>query len=133
MVELLIAHLIGDWVLQPRSLAVNKGKYTVSGWVDCFQHVAIYTCWVAILVGLDQPFIVFVSVFVPHFIIDKFSLATYWMRFLDKEWWYACYYQKEGLSFEHEVQRGFAGLRYAVIDNTMHIICLYLTYKYLMV
>lgn len=129
MIQMIIAHLLGDWILQPRKMAVEKGKQTLGGWLMCFLHVLVYTACFVVIVP-HHSFLYYLSIFVPHFIIDKFSLMSYWMKFKNGEdWWLA--YANEPISFEERLQSGFAGLCYAVEDNTAHLICLYLTCLYL--
>ena len=129
MIQMIIAHLLGDWIFQPRKMAVEKGKQTFKGWCYCLLHVAIYTSCFIILVPHHSA-LFYLSIYIPHFIIDKFSLMGYWIKFRDGEdWWMA--YVKEPNDFFNRVEMGFAGLRYALEDNTMHIICLYLTQLYL--
>ena len=65
------------------------------------------------------------SIAIPHFIIDKWSLMSYWQKFKDGEYlWKA--YEEYPTNFEARVQMGFAGMRYAVEDNTAHLVCMYL-------
>ena len=126
---MIIAHLLGDWILQPRKMAVEKGKQTLHGWLMCLLHVAIYTSCFVVLIP-HHSFLFYLSIYVPHFIIDKFSLMGYWIKFRDGEdWWMA--YVKEPSDFFNRLEMGFAGIRYALEDNTAHLICLYLTYIYL--
>ena len=129
MIQIIIAHLLGDWIFQPRKMAVEKGRQTLSGWLFCFAHVAIYTiCFVFLVPHHSHLF--YASIAVPHFIIDKISLMGYWIKFRDGEnWWEA--YEKTPDDFPKRVEMGFAGVRYALEDNTAHLICLYLTYLYL--
>lgn len=54
----------------------------------------------------------------------------YWIKLRDgKQWWMS--YVEEPFDFDGRVEAGFAGLRYALEDNTAHLICLYISLKYL--
>jgi hypothetical protein len=123
-----LSHLFGDWMFQPRKMAVGKGLLTKAGWLWCLLHVSIYTTTFALITqNFDVWFLL--SIFIPHFIIDKFSLLKYWMRLLDDEYWWEIYF-KEPNTFENRLEMSFSGFKYAVIDNTIHLGCLYLSYIY---
>lgn len=129
MILLLIAHLLGDWVFQSRKVAVEKGKQNFDGWFMCLFHVSLYTFIFTMLVR-HQSLLFYVSIFVPHFLIDKWSLMSKWQKLRDGKYWYEIYTDTP-YSFMQRVEAGFAALRYAVEDNTIHLICLYLSWKYL--
>jgi len=71
--SLLLAHLLGDWILQTEWQATNKQ----SSWRAMFSHVVVYH--LAILValwlwyGFDQPlvYIVVAGLAVSHAILDR--------------------------------------------------------------
>lgn len=129
MILLLIAHLLGDWIFQSRKVAVLKGKQTIAGWAACFFHVSVYTLIFVLLIK-SQTLLFYASIFVPHFVIDKWSLMSKWQKLRDGEYWYDSYLNQP-TSFMERVEAGFAALRYTVEDNTIHLICLYLSWKYL--
>lgn len=126
----MLAHLLGDWVFQPRKMAVKKGEQTISGWLYCILHVAIYTgCFIVLCPGHSPLF--YWSIAVPHFIIDKWSLVSYWLKIIDGHFWWEVYKEPQYRdTFEERVAMAFGGLRYAVCDNTIHLVCLYLTNIY---
>lgn len=133
MITYIIAHLLGDWIFQPRGMAVDKGKQTWHGYMMCLAHVCIYTTCFMVLVP-DQTGLFYLSIFIPHFLIDKWSLMSHWQKWRDGKFWWQSYQDKpHGWAFEFmdRVEMGFAGLRYAVEDNTAHLIFLWLSFKYL--
>jgi len=71
-----VGHILGDFLLQPSSLAVKKGA---SNWT-CTLHVLIYTASIALLTNLNPVWLAFV--FVSHWIIDRFSLADVWLKII---------------------------------------------------
>lgn len=75
-VNLLFGHLVGDFLLQPKSLAVKK---SASNWI-CTLHVLIYTLSVGIFTNFNIIWILFV--FVSHWVIDRFSLADCWLKLI---------------------------------------------------
>lgn len=128
MIQMVIAHMVGDWVLQPRYMAIEKGKNTLSGYLYCLLHVAVYT-WCYIIFVPNQSIQFYLSIAIPHFIIDKWSLMSHWQKFKDGQFWWQAY-EEYPTNFEARVQMGFAGMRYAVEDNTAHLVCMYLSHMY---
>lgn len=108
--EMILGHLVGDYLLQPQTMAINKGKSTKLGWAYCFFHCLIYTTSILIFVG-EFSFLLFFLIFLTHFPIDKFSLAQYLFKGLD--------FSKPGHLF-----------LYAVKDNTIHLVLMYLVLLY---
>lgn len=43
MLQLLLGHLVGDYLLQTSWMAVNKSKKTLQGWMAAIVHSVIYT------------------------------------------------------------------------------------------
>lgn len=77
MMPQLIAHLIGDYILQSTWMALRKNKVT---WI-CLLHCLTYTiCFIP----LTQSWRALGVIFFTHFLIDRFGLARYviWL----KEW-----------------------------------------------
>lgn len=75
-----ILHLVGDFLVQTNWMAINKIKYTLTGYMACLLHCVVYTLGFAITYH-HQPYAVLV-IFLTHFVIDKFSLAKYWMKYM---------------------------------------------------
>ena len=70
----LVAHLIGDYLLQSHTEAVEK---TSSNWY-AFTHALKYTLP---FMFLTQNWITLSIIFGTHFLIDRFRLARYWNYF----------------------------------------------------
>lgn len=75
---LLIAHLVGDYLLQIGWMAGNKTK----NWLATLTHSAVYTLTVAVLAAFFingfSPW-GFVLIFVSHAIIDRRFITTFWV------------------------------------------------------
>jgi Protein of unknown function (DUF3307) len=117
----LFGHLIGDYLLQSKWMALTKSVAGRDGVNACTVHVAIYTVAVCAMVGTLSP-VFAAAVFVPHWIIDRWSLASHWLRLI------------RGRTFEdalanttqyREFDIAFTAIVYTVTDNTMHILCLW--------
>jgi hypothetical protein len=77
---LLIAHLIGDFLLQTEWMA----KYKADRWIPLLAHCLVYTFSVSLLAYLFVPnglsLWAIVLVFVSHVILDRRSFVYFWYR-----------------------------------------------------
>ena len=71
----LLAHLIGDYVLQNHWMGQNKTK----AWLPAIVHVAFYSLPFLLLADNWRQMAVISGT---HLLIDRFRLARYW-----NEWW----------------------------------------------
>ena len=103
--DYLIAHLVGDYLLQNDWMAVNKKRRT---W-PCLVHVFLYTLAVAVFTGWGVLPLAIVAV--THFIQDRTSIIAWWMRFN----------RQEGFA-----KPPLAPWSVIVVDNVWHLLTLYL-------
>jgi hypothetical protein len=75
---------------------------------------------------------------IPHWIIDRWSLATYWLRFKNGYWMKNTWTEAplcakpSPKELEQNVWKvAFAAPVYIFNDNTIHWVCLWLTMKWL--
>lgn len=153
MIELLIGHLIGDFLLQSKTMAIGKGSNSAL----CAKHCAIYTASMAPFIAylmflydwnipsLFYLVVLFFGIYLPHFAIDRWSLASEWLDFI------------EGQTFESAADKyirtlfsvrnfedqaitdncrssfdiAFTAIVYTVTDFTFHLVCLWVTYEVL--
>ena len=77
--NLLIAHLVGDYLFQNRWMALNKHN----NWFICWLHALIYTLSVAIICGWwDWKFY---TVFITHWLIDFYRIGAKWRQFYSRD------------------------------------------------
>lgn len=102
---LFIGHLIGDFLFQTNWMATQKSQ----NWVALLVHVTVYTLTVSIvtfILGAGLSAWGIAVVFVSHFIVDKRTLAP---------WWVASVMRTTGQD------SGWLGL---VVDQVFHILIL---------
>ena len=132
---LVLGHLIGDYLLQNKWMAMNKSGST---W-KCAVHCLIYTAAVTLT---TWPTIhnVFWSllIFASHFPVDRWSLADKWLDLINGRSLrdFIINGKKDippGVDFEnyHALRAGFTALVYAAADNTIHLVTMYYGYKIL--
>lgn len=77
--DLLVAHMVGDFLFQNRWMAINKTNNVLVA----FIHASIYALSVMLICGwADWKFYI---VLISHFIIDHFRIAKYWRRFFSRD------------------------------------------------
>lgn len=127
MFELLLGHLVGDYLFQTRWMALNKTKYNLEGWLSAFIHCLIYTiCVCLIMWNFDWYWILIV--FFSHFILDKFGLSEKYVHYV-KQNGLKEYVQKDFKMDQYNIiDGGFRAFVYAVTDNTLHLLIMWLCY-----
>jgi hypothetical protein len=118
----IFGHLVGDFILQPKKWAVNKSE---KGWRNaglCSIHVLVYTASVCLFWQTTNP-IIGAAIYIPHWIIDRFSLANRWLTMIKSRTF------KSAISSERifrEFDIAFTAVVYTITDNTFHILCLWI-------
>lgn len=132
--DLIFGHLIGDYLLQSRAMALNKqGKAGM-----CFLHCVIYAFAVLAMTASYFPtnhwYYWWLFVFSTHFSIDYCGFADIWLEFIRGR--SLRYFLRRGKDlipasgdFDWEnywvLRGGFTALVYAVADNTLHLLALW--------
>ena len=124
----LLGHLTGDYLLQSKKMALGKSESGLRGVWWCTAHMILYTAAVCLFLWTIHPLIISL-VFVPHWIIDRWSLASVWLKLIRGRTFEAAYQSKEKY---REFDVAFTCLVYAVADNTMHLITLWLMIRFVM-
>lgn len=72
--NLIVGHMIGDYLLQNTWMALNKTKNSLI----CVVHCFLYTLSIAVICQwFDWRLLV---IFITHFVMDRFRLAKYWRK-----------------------------------------------------
>ncbi|HSI21055.1 MAG TPA: DUF3307 domain-containing protein [Verrucomicrobiae bacterium] len=122
-VPFVLGHLTADYLLQPRAMALQKSAKGLKGFGWCTLHCAVYTLCICAFVQFWNP--VFVAlVYFTHYAVDRYSLATYWLRLIQGRDISAAHL--DTTSAHREIDISFACLVYAVTDNTIHLITLWI-------
>lgn len=135
--NLIFGHLVGDYLLQNKWMAMNKSASTLK----CLIHCMIYTIVVGLftysITGFNLYWILII--FLSHFPIDRWSLADKWLMLINgrslKDFLENGYKNIPETGFDekknyHVLRGGFSALVYTVVDNTMHLLLMYYGYKF---
>lgn len=130
-VRVVLAHFVADYLLQPKSMAIQKSDNTCEGWSAAVVHCYIYTATMMAFVGIGD-LILAGWILLSHFIIDKFSLTTYWMKMIKGR--DLSYYVNKGndlrITFDNHIGSIFACIVYVVADATLHFLLLGAIFKW---
>jgi hypothetical protein len=120
-----LGHLVGDFLLQSKNMALDKSKKGRLGFWVCTMHVATYTVFVCLMIALVKPSLLSiwfaVSILIPHFIIDRYSLAKWWLKIIKGRTFDSAYESKD---VYRDFDIAFTSIVYTVVDNTFHLLCL---------
>jgi len=119
-IQAMLGHLVGDYLLQSRKMALHKSLPGWLGWWWCIWHCLVYTAAVCLFLWTVNPLIISL-IFLSHFPIDRWSLGARWLKVIRGRDFITAYQNKEQY---WEVDLSFSCLVYAVVDNTMHLIFL---------
>jgi hypothetical protein len=127
MVWILLAHLLGDYVLQSDWMANEKTKK----WIPAWAHAVIYGIP---FVFITQSTIALFVIVVTHAVIDHYRLARYvvWVKnFLaPRSWWYS--WSECKATGYHESRPPWMTVWLMIIaDNTLHLIINVVSVQYL--
>jgi len=119
--KILFGLLVGDYLLQPREMAIQKSQNTNKGALYCLIHCIIVTISAIIFL---QEFSISITllIFISHYIIDRIGLSTYWLRLIKGRDFEKEYYEK--YKFQ-EIHLCFSCIVYVIVDNTFHLLILY--------
>jgi len=123
--QILLGHLAGDYLLQSKNMALKKSETGVAGCVWCVCHCAVYSLSVCFFLWNFAPW-VFVLVFLTHFPMDRWSLASKWLNLIKGRDVLSAYESREKY---REIDIAFSCLVYAIADNTMHLVLMYYAIK----
>lgn len=114
--EQILAHLVGDYFLQPNQLAQAK----LTKWWAAILHGFLYTLPFMLL---TQDIMVLEVIMFTHAIIDRFRLAKYIARL--KNW------QFSGDGYPDETPIWLRVWLMIITDNTMHLLINYAALRWL--
>ncbi len=112
----LVAHAVGDYLLQSEWMAQQKTRRSIAAFTHCSFYILPF-----LFITLN-PYTLAV-IFGTHFVIDRWHLARYVAWLKNRPWpgsaaWSEC--QKTG--FHPDTPPWLAGWLVIIVDNIMHIL-----------
>jgi len=125
--KIVLGHLVGDYLLQPKKMAVLKQTKGLNGLMWCLAHCLIYTLVICLFTSTIEPIKV-ILIFISHFPIDRWSLANKWLKLIKGRDFMKAYQSKEKL---HEIDLAFSTIVYVIVDHTFHLLLMWAIFNYL--
>lgn len=125
--QIIIGHLVGDYLLQSKKMAIAKSDKTLNGWLWCLTHCVIYTLCICLFTATTEP-IKIILIFMSHFPVDHWSLAVKWLKIIKGRTFAKT---MEPSNVLNVFDLSFTAIVYVVVDNTIHILLILIIFKYL--
>ena len=126
-IELLLGHLVGDYLLQTNGMAVAKKNKGIEGFMACLIHCLLYTLAICVFIGL-WSWLGIVAVFASHWVVDRYT----WLSWLHKRFYGRMLADSclDGTVISPELIQNISigAFVYIVMDNTIHLVLVYLIY-----
>lgn len=112
----LVAHAVGDYLLQSEWMAQEKTHRSIAALVHCAFYILPFLL-------ITQNMAALAVIFGTHFVIDRWHLARYVAWLKNRPWpgsaaWSVC--QKTG--FHPDTPPWLAGWLLIIVDNILHIV-----------
>lgn len=124
--RIILGHVMGDYLFQNNKMALSKSKKGFEGHLWCTIHALIYSVCVCIFLWKASS-LVFGIAFISHWPIDRYGLGLKWSEFYRSISWRKVY---QDLAKDWPVELAFAAPVYIVVDNSMHIILMWLAFNW---
>ena len=123
--RIVLGHLVGDYLLQNKTMALKKSENSLRGILWCTLHCLIYTASVCAFLQNINIVMIFL-IFTSSWIIDHWSLASRWLKLIRGRDIMDFYLHKDDIGLT------FSCLVYAVIDNTLHVLLIWLSSQWIL-
>ena len=125
--NILLGHLVGDYLLQSKKMALIKSAPGLNAFLWCLLHCLLYTLSICLFTGTTNLLKISL-IFMSHFPIDRWSLASKWLSLIKGRNFMTAYQAKDKY---WEIDLSFSTIVYVIVDNTMHILLMAAIFKYL--
>lgn len=137
LIQLLLGHMVGDYLLQNNWMALSKANKDFNGTFRCFIHCIIYTLSICVFT-MNFSLVWVLAVFISHYPIDRYLLADKYLKSIKGR----CLEQfilnghkdlPNNLDREQQlnyriIRGSFGSLVYVAVDNTFHILIMIILY-----
>ncbi|MEK7503875.1 MAG: DUF3307 domain-containing protein [Patescibacteria group bacterium] len=120
--QIVFGHLFGDYMFQSKAMALKKSEKGWRGNWWCVWHCLIYTAWICLFLWTADPLVVCL-IFLSHWFIDRYSLGSKWLKMIRGRDFIKAFESKDKY---RDIDLSFSCLVYAVVDNTMHLVLIWL-------
>jgi hypothetical protein len=103
--EIILGHLVGDYLLQSDWMALNKKKIGAKGWIPCIIHCLIWTTSMMLFIG-KLNIALLLGLFISHLILDRTNLVVWLLN-------------------ATRIMPNPAMWKVIIVDNTLHLLMVY--------
>lgn len=117
-----VAHLVGDYLLQSHWMATNKQRKEAMGWVAVTAHALCYTLP---FLFLTQSWIALAIICGTHLLIDHFKVAAIvgWLKnFLAPPSQWKSWSESKSTGYTEDVPAFLSVWLLIITDNVLHIL-----------
>jgi len=138
----ILAHFVGDYLLQPKWMATSKGLPSILGLIVCALHALLYSWTLGLLLFFAEEWYssqLLIWVAITHFIVDRYSLGQLWLdaikgRHMHRDWHEGVDYIADAAAKSDDdgmdlrrlavpiLSTNFAVVVYVIVDNTIHMV-----------
>lgn len=104
----LLFHLIGDYLFQNDWMANEKTRDSKVAVLHAVTYSALFLFIVSPLLWL--------IIFITHFLIDRFRLATYWIKLVNWNW------KSTNFGYANDKPKWMSVWLMIIVDNIFHIL-----------
>jgi len=123
--RIILGHLTGDYLLQSRGMALKKSSKGFSGIAWCFFHSLVYVLAINFFLW-KFSLILFLLIFLSHYPVDRWSLGKKWLKIIRGRNFVKAF---QSTNEYREIDIAFSCIVYTVVDNTIHLLFLWLITK----
>jgi hypothetical protein len=109
MIEAIVGHLVGDYLIQNDWQALYKKQSTFR----CIVHCALWTT--CVIAFAQWPIWTAIPLFITHFIQDRTQIINWWMDFVGQK------------QFRTGILAPWSAI---VVDNVWHIVAIYIIARF---
>ena len=121
MIEQLLLHGVGDYLIQNDWMALNKKKKGALGFLACLIHCVTYSLPFALIASWPAV----LAIFATHFIIDRWKLVDWFLATRNGV------FHIKNFGFGEERPVVITLWLYIITDNTFHLLCNYAALRWL--
>ncbi len=129
MIQLFIygifGHILADFFLQPKKMAIGKSAKNLKGFLICALHALIYTVLIFVVIWKFN-ILAIIIIFVSHFIIDHWSVGNIWAKIIKGRTFESARASQEP---NREFDIALTSVVYTVVDTTLHFVILWFVLK----
>lgn len=159
-IALILGHFVGDYWFQSKEMAIRKSEKGGEGRLFCTLHCFLYSFFVALFVvfggweyaylkdGLNgwsvfvgNSIFAFLIAYITHYPIDRYSFASIWMKWIGQD----SFKEIDGELFttwndlgdadstnvKIDKRQYFIAPIYIAIDNSMHLVLMWILFSLL--